>query len=138
MKEKTKFIYPAIFTPHNDDKGYSIFFPDLEVNTFGNSLSDALEMAEDGLCVVLSHLEENELPFPDASNPNVLQLKKDEFVNLIMVDVAQYRKKYDQTLVRKTLNIPRWLNLKAEKEGVNFSQVLTDALLQRFNMNPEK
>ena len=34
--------------------------------------------------------------------------------------------------VKKTLTIPSWLNKRAEKIGVNFSQTLQDALLSKI------
>ena len=39
-----------------------------------------------------------------------------------------YAEKYGNKAVRKNLTIPAWLNTFAEKQHVNFSQVLTDAL----------
>ena len=45
-----KLIYPAIFTPYDEDgeKGYVVVFPDLPgCSTGGDSLGEALEMAED-------------------------------------------------------------------------------------------
>ena len=52
-----KYIYPAIFTKEDDGK-FSVMFPDIE-NCFtgGNDMADALEMAEDVLCLTLYGIE---------------------------------------------------------------------------------
>ncbi|MEI3063121.1 MAG: type II toxin-antitoxin system HicB family antitoxin [Oscillospiraceae bacterium] len=46
-----KYVYPAIFT--EDEDGYSVRFPDVDgCFTSGRSLQEALEMAEDALCLM--------------------------------------------------------------------------------------
>lgn len=67
---------------------------------------------------------------------SIFNLKHDEteFVNLIAVDTEEYRNLNDSRAVKKTLTIPNWLNTKAEKAGVNFSQVLQDALKERLKV----
>ena len=42
--------------------------------------------------------------------------------------MEEYAKQYGQTAVKKTLTIPRWLNTLSEKNGINFSHVLQEAL----------
>ncbi|MDA8335964.1 MAG: hypothetical protein M0Z41_13440 [Peptococcaceae bacterium] len=54
------------------------------------------------------------------------------FVSLIDADTTEYRRENDNRAVKKTLSIPSWLNAKAEKAGINFSQVLQEALKQRL------
>jgi predicted RNase H-like HicB family nuclease len=62
-----KYAYPAIFTREDDGK-YSVVFPDIE-NCFtgGNDMEDALDMAEDALCLMLYGMEEGGKAIPDAS-----------------------------------------------------------------------
>jgi predicted RNase H-like HicB family nuclease len=52
-----KYVYPAIFTKEKDG-GYSVCFPDVEsCYTDGDDMADALEMAEDVLCLMLYDME---------------------------------------------------------------------------------
>lgn len=51
-----------------------------------------------------------------------------QFVNYVVADTDEYRKKHDTRALKKTLSIPSWLNTQAVQAGVNFSQVLQDAL----------
>ena len=46
----------------------------------------------------------------------------------------EYRNLRDSRAIKKTLTIPQWLNTKAEKQGVNFSQVLQEALKDRLKV----
>ena len=44
----------------------------------------------------------------------------------------EYRKLHNNKSVKKTLTIPEWLNESAIAMGLNFSQVLQDALLEKI------
>lgn len=47
----------------------------------------------------------------------------------------EYRKKHNNKSIKKTLTIPAWLNTIAEKENVNFSQVLQEALKEKLGID---
>ena len=47
-----------------------------------------------------------------------------------------YQKRTGSKAVKKTLTIPEWLNEEAISLGINFSQVLQEALLQKINAKP--
>ena len=51
-----------------------------------------------------------------------------------LVDFDAYRRANDMRTVRKNVTLQSWLNDLAEKAGVNFSQVLQDALKQRLGV----
>ncbi len=126
-----KYAYPAVFTAE-EDGGYSINFPDLEgCYTCGDNLEDGIEMAEDVLALVLYGYEKDgkEIPIPSALH--TLPLKTNEFANYIACDTMAYRKMYNNKAVKKTLTIPEWLNETASSMGINFSQVLQEALIQK-------
>lgn len=42
---------------------------------------------------------------------------------------------YNNKAVKKTLTIPEWLNEAACSMGLNFSQILQEALLQKIQSN---
>ena len=129
-----KYAYPAIFTPEEDGT-YSIDFPDLEgCYTCGDSIEDGLEMAEDALALVLYGYEKDGREIPAPSAPSALTLSGNEFVNYVACDTMAYRKMYNNKAVKKTLTIPEWLNEAASSMGLNFSQVLQEALLQKMQI----
>lgn len=131
-----KYVYPAIFSPE-DGGGYSVRFPDIE-NCFtdGNDLVEAMQMAEDVLCLMLYDLEQAGKTIPAASAALDVQSQtvQGEFVTLIACDTIEYRKFYDNQAVKKTLSIPSWLNDMAERAEINFSRTLQDALKQQLNI----
>lgn len=53
---------------------------------------------------------------------------------MVEFDLMEYRRKNCSKAVKKTLSIPEWLNEAAMKKGINFSQVLQEALMQKVNM----
>ena len=126
-----KYAYPAIFTPE-EDGSYSINFPDLEgCYTCGDSLEDGIEMASDALALVLYGYEKDGREIPAPSAPAAIPLSGNAFVNYIACDTLRSRKMYNNKAVKKTLTIPEWLNEAAASMGLNFSQVLQEALLQK-------
>lgn len=129
-----KYAYPAIFSPE-EDGGFSVFFPDIEgCYTCGNDLTDALEMAEDALALVLYGYETDCKPLPAPSSLSAVICKENEFVNYVSCDTLVYRKRYNNKAVKKTLSIPEWLNEAAIAMDINFSQVLQEALMQKVNL----
>ena len=45
---------------------------------------------------------------------------------LVDVDLSEYRRKTDNRMVKKNCTIPNYLNVEAEKRGINFSRVLQE------------
>lgn len=130
-----KYVYPAIFTP--EDCGYSVRFPDIHnCFTSGEDLADAMEMAEDVLCMMLYDAETQSEAVPAASTVDAIRAETSpgEFVSLICCDTIEYRKLHDNRAVKKTLSIPSWLNDMAEQAGINFSGTLQEALKQQLNI----
>ena len=79
-----KYTYPAVFTPEKDG-GYSVDFPDIPgCYTCGDSLEDAIYMAEDVLALMLHGYEQEKRAIPIPSNPDDLTVKKNEFVKNVI------------------------------------------------------
>ena len=130
-----KYIYPAVFTKETDG-GYSVVFNDLEsCYTCGDTLEEAMEMAEDVLALVLYGYEVDNKEIPSPTPISSIPVSDNEFVSLVRCDTISYRKKYSNKAVKKTLTIPEWMNDEGTRLGINFSQLLQDALLQKLNMH---
>lgn len=129
-----KYVYPAVFHPNEDDGSITVTIPDLPgCITEGKDLANAVFMAGDALASWLWDAENCKDSIPAPSQ--VLQVEAPEFVNYVYADTDEYRRKYDSRAVKKTLSIPNWLNTLAEQAGVNFSQVLQDALKEKLQVN---
>ena len=128
-----KYLYPAVFT--KEDVGYSVNFPDLKnCFTSGTTLEEAMDMANDVLCLTLYDLEQDGVAIPAASAVNAVQHGENEFVSLVGCDTIAYRKFFDNKAVKKTLSIPSWLNDMAERADINFSGTLQEALKAKLNI----
>lgn len=136
-------MYPACFC--KEDTGYSVFFPDLNwLATCGDTLENAMEMAIDCLAGYLYDCKKENEPVPEPSEISSLSVEEQlkelyeaspipaYFVNMVSVDVASYAKEHFEKSVKKTLSIPAWLNKAALERGINFSQVLQEALISKI------
>lgn len=127
-----KKVYPVILTPA--DKGFIVYVPDFNINTEGENLADAIYMARDAIGLWGITQEDLGKKIPDPSSlPQ--PTAENEIVTLVDIDFSAYRRAHDNRTVRKNLTIPSWLNVEAEKVGVNFSQVLQDALKEHLDIN---
>jgi predicted RNase H-like HicB family nuclease len=145
-----KVIYPVLFYEEKEG-GYSIFVPDLEkalntsASTCGNTLEESMSMAEDLIAgLILDAMEEN-LRIPPASKIEDVSFEELEkkldienwdyisrFKTYISVDINSFAEKWGKELIKKTVNIPKWVNTKAEDLKINFSKTLEEALLEKI------
>lgn len=126
-----KKVYPIVLTPA--EHGYVVYVPDLQINTEGSDIADAINMARDaiGLWGITEEDCGGQIPEPATIT---IDHKADEIVTLVDIDFAAYRRANDMRTIRKNVTIPSWLNEVAEREGVNFSQVLQEALKERLKV----
>ena len=123
------FVYPAIF--HKEDYAYWVEFPDLEgCHTFGGSIPETLEAAQEALSAYLLTLLEQGRPLAAPSDVSALR-PEDGFSSLVSCNIDQYK---GAKAVKKTLTIPSWLNDRAVSMGLNFSKVLQDALIAKIQV----
>lgn len=125
------FIYPAIFHKENDT--YWVEFPDLDgCQTYGKTLNETMAYAQETLAgYILTILEDNQ-QIPEPSDISYISHDHDSFITLVTCDINQYK---DTKAIKKTLTIPAWLNERAVSMGINFSQVLQEALLSKIQSN---
>lgn len=88
-------------------------------------------MAVDCLGLTLSTREYDHTALPKASSPESIELKNEEFLVLIEIDLLEYKKRTNMKSVKKTLTVPEWLNQEALSKGINFSQVLQEAFISK-------
>lgn len=129
-----KYVYPAVFTEEAEG-GYSVSFPDVPgCYTGADTLEDAIKRAEDALCLMLYDMEESGSEIKRATRIQDVEHSEKEFVSLIGCDTLEYRKFFNSKAIKKTLTIPAWLNTMAERQELNFSAVLQEALKAKLNI----
>ena len=131
MKKNLLVTYPAIFTL--EDNQYWVEFIDLKgCFSDGNNLSEAMENAKEAMGLFLEDLTEYPKCSTDIKN---IQLDDNQIISFVTVNLEEHKKKYENKSVKKTLSIPAWLNTLAEKESINFSQLLQKALMETLHVD---
>ena len=127
-----KLFYPAVFH-EAEEGGFWINFPDFPgCFSQGETMEEAYEMATDALGLCISDMEKEKSVLPVPTKPTEIKTENQEAVIIIEFDLDAYRRKHNSKAVKKTLTIPEWLNEEAMALGINFSQVLQEALLQKI------
>ena len=125
-----KLFYPSI-SHKAEEGGFWVSFPDIpECLTEGDDMRQAYEMASDALGLVISDKIKNEESLPVPSQVDEISTD-DGYLVVVEFDLLEYQRKHNNRAVKKTLSIPAWLNEAAIRAGVNFSQVLQEALLEK-------
>ena len=120
-----KTTYPVIL--REVDGGYLVEIPGFEINTFGATQYEAIDMARDAIGAAGIDKIDHREPLPEPITYKVAKvLGGDDLVSVVDIDFDQYRSEVDNRLVRKNLTIPYWMNVKAEKLGLNFSYALRE------------
>lgn len=128
------YTYTAVFSVA-DDKG-KVFarVPDIRgCVSSGRTLEEAVLQITDALAACLLVYEDEDLTIPRPSAQADIERGGEDILSLITVDTIAYRAQTDTRSVRKNVSLPAWLAAMAEKNGVNCSKVLQEALLQRFS-----
>ena len=120
-----KTAYPAII--HSEDGVFWVEFPDLDgCFSDGETLADAASNASEALGMYICSLMERNLEVPRPSDARSIT-SDDGIITIVATEPLSYRKSTKS--VKKTLTIPEWLNIEAEKRHINFSSVLQQALI---------
>lgn len=127
-----KNSYPIVLT--QDKNGYTVYIPDFDTGTEGADLTEAIEMARDAVGLMGIDMEDDERQLPVPSDISRVKKSDNDIVTLVDVDFDEYRRFNDMRTVRKNCTLPSWLNYKAESAGVNFSQVLQNALMKELHL----
>lgn len=123
-------FYPAVFL--EEQGGYSVRIPDIDgCFSEGDTMDEACANALDAIGLNLEDCAD----CPAPSEPNKIELEKDEFIVMLEFDMLAYRRRNDTRAVKKTLTIPSWLNSIAEENHINFSSVLQTALKNQLNIS---
>ena len=121
--------YPAIF--HKEGTGYWVEFPEFGGGTEGVTIELAMKNAREMLESVLASYIDEGLALPTPSD--IAELKApDGFVTLIQVNPLPFVK--NNKAIRKNVTVPEWLVRLADREKVNYSEVLTQALESRLQL----
>ncbi|MBR1658160.1 MAG: type II toxin-antitoxin system HicB family antitoxin [Synergistaceae bacterium] len=133
---KKKYVFPAVFD-YSETPGISISFPD-----FPGCLSEAddneqaISMARDALSGRLYILDRDGEDIPEPSDPVKLlsTLEPMQTITLIDVNMQVFSEMVKSRSVNKMCTIPEWLLDEGKEAGINFSQTLQDAVMQKLGI----
>ena len=138
-----KKVYPVIFTKTADKKDTILIeVPDLDILTEGFGTANAIDMARDAIGLLGITFEDKKEVMAEPSDINNISIEQGKFyksgtsyVSLVDVDFAEYRRKVDTKSVRRNVTLTHWLNVEADKAGINVSTVLQEALMSALQMH---
>ena len=130
-----KQAYPIVIT--QDDDFFVVFVPDFGLNTQGENIAEAMEMARDVIGMAGCYKQDEYQTVPEPSSLADIKTDGASVVTLVDVDFKEYRRKHDNRTVRKNLTIPSWLNEEAEAADLNFSAVLQKALKNELRITDQ-
>lgn len=98
---------------------------------------DAIHMAREAIelnCMLMEDANET-IPLP--SDISLLDIKKCDFaedgktiISLIDINSTDFRRKTGKKIVKRLVELPGWLNYKAEQENLILSKICEDALVK--------
>lgn len=129
-----KAVYPIIMS-----KGKThivVFIPDFNINTQGSDYAEAMEMARDAIGLMGIDMEDDKEEIPAPSElADIIAQNPEQVVTLVDVDFVEYRRKHDLRTVRRNVSVPSWLNVEAERAGLNVSAILQAALKRELHLS---
>lgn len=119
-----KKVYPVILTPCKEG-GYSVAIPDFEINTQGDDLAEAIDMARDAISLCAICIKDDlGQDVPEPFSVAFPATASGDIVTYVDVDFSAYRKEIDTKAERISVTIPANMKAKAKAAGLNLSQEL--------------
>lgn len=122
-------IYLVVFKEEKEH--YTARIPDFDIVVKGGGLAETIAKVRGAIAKRLFGGEGYD--GYSANKRLKCECGEDEFAAIIDIDLVKYRRQYDNRRIRKNLTIPNWLNEEAEKQDVNFSRVLEEAIKRKLN-----
>jgi len=131
---RNTYFYVAVLS--YDDDGISVEFPDIEgCFSCADTTQEAANNAKEALGLHLWSMEQDGDSIPEPTSIEHIELEAKQVPLLIEVFMPPIRERQANKFVKKTLSIPSWINIEAERAGVNFSQVLQNSLKDLLGLN---
>ena len=129
-------VYPVILTPTKigSKKGFAVHVPDLQIDTQGHDLAEAVFMARDAIGLWGICREDGNRPVPEPSTVPPPH-EPGEMVTWVDIDLDEYRRKHDTRAVRRNITLPAWLDEAAKKANINVSGFIQNALKEYLRVS---
>ena len=132
---KDRYIFPAFFCYYESGK-IGVVFPNLPgCVSQGDDEADAARMAKEALTFHLWGMEEDGDEIPNPTSAKDLKVDPNQVIVLVEAFMPPFRERMNNKAVTKAVTVPRWLDIEAKAEGLNYSQVLQDGLMERLGVS---
>ena len=129
-----KVTYLAIMEPAGGGS-YGVYFPDLPgCSSMGDNFEHANRMAEEALGLHLWSMERDGDPIPAPTVPPFEDTPAGAIIAAVTIFPEIVKNEMDNRAAKTNVTIPAWLKELAERENINFSQVLQTALKERLRV----
>jgi len=99
-----------------------------EAETLSEAITHSIEAASE---ILMKELESGN-PIPKPTPVEFMKPVQDGFITMLMMDMTMYTAKARANLVKKSLNIPRWLNSYAESRKIDYSELVQNVLTSLY------
>lgn len=131
--KKDCYVFPAVF--ECEEEGISIVFPDLPgCLPCGSTTEKAVKNAKEAMALHLYTMEQDGEVIPEGTPIEEIKIGDKQALILIEVYMPMYREAIENSYVRKNVTLPSWLEKAATEKGINYSQVLQNALKDRLGI----
>lgn len=112
-----------------DTDGFISYSPAFDNYTEGDTLYDCIQMSRDMIGALYVSNDDSYISNPESDFDKDWDCDFDyDYSTLVDIDIDEYRKIINNKSVRKNCSIPYWMELEADKLGVNYSQLLQKAI----------
>lgn len=134
---KDNYTFPVVFD-YSDDEWIQIIFPCFDYQcTEVEKGEDPVTEAQDWLALNIVDCEQNRTNVPSEQLPDDFVLEQNQRLVYVNIWMPFHRSSIKVTYTKKTLTIPTWLDILAKQNNVNFSELLTQALKEKLNLQDE-
>ena len=135
--EKSFYIFPALLS-YEVSGEIGIVFPDIP-GCSGQCKSDIdiMSYAQETLALHLELMLEDGEDIPEPSPIQDVKTETNEAVIPVRIFIPVFKEKLYNKAENRTVTLPYWLNRAAKQAGINFSQTLQDALMQKLGVYRE-
>ncbi|MDR2650180.1 MAG: type II toxin-antitoxin system HicB family antitoxin [Clostridiales bacterium] len=125
-----RLIYPAYVIHDEENEGYAVTIPDIDCLTEAATLSEAVTRSIEAASEILMKELESGNPIPKPTPIEYMKPVPGGFITMLMMYISAYAAKAGS--IKKSLNIPRWLNSFAESRKIDYSELMRNVLTSLY------
>ncbi len=131
---KDTYIFLAIFIV--EPEGIAIEFPDLPgCLSCADDMEMAMHHAREAMSLHLYSMEKDGDEIPEPTPMESIAVEDNGFVTMIDAWMPPFREVMKNQTRRRTIKVPVWLDLIAQREGVDYSQLMEIALKKHLGLS---